>query len=348
MTADTPTPRGASTPSGPSPRKAALRRFVLVALVLPILTVGAGVSVMLALADTLPDPVAIHWGADGAADGFGPLWMPVVVLAAVVVGMSALLAATTVPALRRGDTGGGARLLGAVSWSLAAFLTALVTIATAAQSGLTDATDGPSIWMPLLVAVAAGAVAGVLGFVLQPRVPFVPSPSAAAVPAEIGDGERVVWLQRAVMARGGTVFLAGATALMVVIAVSTWLLGIDPVGQVVIVLATGLIVFAVATNLVFHVRVDDAGLTVTSAAGWPRVRVPLADIESAAVVHVDPMAEFGGWGLRWGPNGRFGVVMRTGEGIEVRRRNGRAFTVTVDDSATGAGLLTALAARATP
>jgi len=60
---------------------------------------------------------------------------------------------------------------------------------------------------------------------------------------------------------------------------------------------------------------------------------------------VDPMGQFGGWGLRWGPAG-FGVVLRTGEGIEVRRRSGKTLTVTVDDAATGAALLNALVARA--
>jgi hypothetical protein len=38
--------------------------------------------------------------------------------------------------------------------------------------------------------------------------------------------------------------------------------------------------------------------------------------------------------------------MRTGEGILITRRDGRLFAVTVDDAATGAALLEAVAARA--
>ena len=57
------------------------------------------------------------------------------------------------------------------------------------------------------------------------------------------------------------------------------------------------------------------------------------------------MAEFGGWGYRVGRGGRVGVVLRTGEALQVQRTGGRAFVVTVDDAATGAALLNTLAAR---
>lgn len=322
-----------------------IRRFVLVALVLPVVTVIAGVAVLGAVAASLPDPVAVHWGASGRPDGFGPLWLVIVLLLCVVVGIALLLTAPTLPALRRGQLGGSPRLLGAVSWGLATFLTVLVTIATAAQAGLSDAAAGEAIWMPLLVGVVAGAAAGVVGFAIQPRVVFVPTRLDETVSLEVTDAEGVVWLQRAVMARGGIVILVSATALMVVVTVASWLGGVDPVGQAVLLGATALVVVLVATNLVFHVRVDGAGLAVTSAFGWPRMRVPLSEVAGVAVVRVDPMAEFGGWGLRWGPTGRFGVVMRAGEGIEVRRRSGKTFTVTVDDAPVGASILAALAAR---
>ena len=43
---------------------------------------------------------------------------------------------------------------------------------------------------------------------------------------------------------------------------------------------------------------------------------------------------------------RFGLVMRTGEGIVVTRGNGRIFAVTVDDAETGASILAAAAGAA--
>ena len=79
--------------------------------------------------------------------------------------------------------------------------------------------------------------------------------------------------------------------------------------------------------------------------GWPLYRVALSDVASAATTNVVPLGEFGGFGLRWGLGRRLGIITRGGEALEVLRRDGRAVVVTVDDAATAAGLLTALAAR---
>ena len=53
----------------------------------------------------------------------------------------------------------------------------------------------------------------------------------------------------------------------------------------------------------------------------------------------------GGWGLRVGRGGRTGLVVRSGQALEVERTGGRIVVVTVDDAARGAALLTAVAAR---
>ena len=50
----------------------------------------------------------------------------------------------------------------------------------------------------------------------------------------------------------------------------------------------------IAATAVFHVRVDETGLTVTSATGFPRFHVPVAEIERVEVVEVSPMGEYGG------------------------------------------------------
>jgi hypothetical protein len=49
--------------------------------------------------------------------------------------------------------------------------------------------------------------------------------------------------------------------------------------------------------------------------------------------------------VRLVPNGSFGIVLRAGEALQVTRRDGRRFTVTVDDAATAAALLEALSSR---
>jgi len=55
---------------------------------------------------------------------------------------------------------------------------------------------------------------------------------------------------------------------------------------------------------------------------------------------VQPMGELGGYGVRSAP-GRFGVVLRAGDALDVTRRNGKRFTVSVPDAATAAGVLRA-------
>jgi hypothetical protein len=64
-----------------------------------------------------------------------------------------------------------------------------------------------------------------------------------------------------------------------------------------------------------------------------------------AAVEVSAFGEYGGWGVRFGRSGNWGVITRAGSAIEVQRRSGANFVVTVDDAATGAGLPTSLASR---
>jgi hypothetical protein len=90
----------------------------------------------------------------------------------------------------------------------------------------------------------------------------------------------------------------------------------------------------------FTVTAGPRGFVIRSAVGWPRLSVPVSDLAKAGVVKVDPLADFGGWGIRWviGPShkGRWGVVTRQGSGIEVVRRDGRS---TIDDAGTVAAVL---------
>lgn len=322
------------------------RRFVLVALVLPAVVVIAGLVLLLLAAPSLPDPVAVHWGADGRPDGFGPLWLTLLLVGVTGLGLPVLLTVMTLPALRAGDHGRVYPFLAAFSLGLAVFVTLLVTVATLQQAGLANAQDAPPVWLALASATVLGGAAGVAGWFIQPRDPFAAAAAEAAAPTTLAPGETAVWVRRVAISRTGTIALGSAVLLLVCITVITALTIDDILALWITAAATVVVALAVLTNLVFHVRIDDSGLTVTSAAGWPRFHVALSDVRDAADVSVDPMGEFGGWGMRWAPNGRFGVVVRKGPGIEVRRSNGKTFTVTVDDAHTGAALLNGLVARA--
>jgi hypothetical protein len=153
-------------------------------------------------------------------------------------------------------------------------------------------------------------------------------------------------MQTTGVARGAALAIFGGVLVVALSAVVAGVTGADPLLVWLLSAIAVLLLVLAATTLAFHVRVDDSGLHVESVLGIPRFHVPLTDIESAARVEVNPMGEFGGWGLRLSTGRRFGVVLRAGEGIEVLRRSGKRFVVTVADAGTGAALLEALVRRA--
>ncbi len=337
---------GAAAPTGAAGRaRTRVRRFVLVALALPAAVVLGGLAVLLLAAPALPDPVAVHWGADGRPDGFGPLWLTMLLVGVTGLGLPLLLTITSLPSLRAGDHGRVYPFLGAFSLGLGVFVTVLVTTATMQQIGLASADDAPAIWIALIAALVLAAGAGAAGWFLQPRDPFAPVRAEPTEPTVLAPAETAVWVRRVTISPAGAVVLGSAVLLLVVITVITAIAVDDVLALWITAAATVFVSLAVLTNCAFHVRIDDSGLSVTSAAGWPRVHLPLTEVRDAAHVQVEPMGEFGGWGMRWAPGGKFGVVSRRGPGIEVRRTNGKTLTVTVDDAQTGAALLNGLVAR---
>ena len=321
----------------------AVRRFVLVALVLPAVFVAVGVAVQLVLMPQMPETIAIHWNAAGEADGFAPAWTQPIMTIAFGLGIPALIALTSLPALRRGDRGVTYRFLGAIAAATSALTTVLFTWTFAAQAG--DGSEMPAVWPALAVSFGAAGVVGVIAWFAQPKEDWPKVPAPPAAPLDIADGERVVWLRTASMAPAAAITITVATLVVVACAIGAWLTGAPAeIAWILSALAVLVLVFA-ASSVAFHVRVDAGGLRVDSVLGIPRFHVPLAQVASAARVHANPMGEFGGWGIRWSIDRRFGVVLRTGEAIEVTRTNGKRFVVTVDDAETGASLLEALAAR---
>jgi hypothetical protein len=106
---------------------------------------------------------------------------------------------------------------------------------------------------------------------------------------------------------------------------------------------------ALLTTAQFVVTAGPRGFLVRSALGWPRLRIRTADLAKAGTATIDPLADFGGWGIRWviGPNrkGRWGIVTRRGPGLEVFRHDGRSIVVTLDDAGTAAAVLETYASK---
>lgn len=329
-----------------TPRPRAVSRFLVVAVAIPVVATLVAVLLQLGARASLPDPIAIHWGVDGGPDGYGPLAVAVLSTAAIGLGVPLLIAASALNGLRRGDRGPAYRMMGALAGATSVFTAVLTTSSVLMQRGVAEAADGPSVLPWLLVAAVVAVPVGVLAWFLQPDERIVSTPTTAAISPPLSSGERAVWLRSVRLARGGLIVLGAALALLVVVTILTVAVSGSAVAATILIVLIVLMAAVIAATVVFHVRVDATGLTVNSATGFPRIHLPLAEIDRVEVVEVSPMGEFGGWGLRWAPGGGFGVVLRTGPGIRVTRRDRRVFTVTVDDAGTGAALLAAEAERA--
>jgi hypothetical protein len=319
-----------------------VRRFVLVALVLPVVVMVVAVAIQLALLPLLPDPAAIHWGADGQPDGFAPAWVTTVVVVFFGLGVTLLIGLSALRGLRRGGRGPSYRALGALCLGLTTYLAVLTTWTLVTQAGLADAADAPSVWLPLAASLLVGVVAGVIAWRLQPEQAYRPVASAAPEAIVLGPADAPVWMRTATMGRVG-VLVALVVVALAAAAVGAWLTA--PTSAALLLSGLALLIGLVAAAMMsFRVRVDDAGLAIRSSLGWPRFAVALDDIASVAVVEVEPIGDFGGYGLRWA-GGRTGVVLRRGPALSVTRKAGRVLVVTVDDAAQGAALLQALVDR---
>lgn len=315
----------------PDDIRRARRAFLLVGLVAPIAIAAAAVVLILIWLPGLPDQVVMHWGANGP-DGFGSpalfVWIQ------VIVGLSIpLLMTLPVLATMRESWGVTCRFLGAMSLGVSVLIAVASAGSVAIQRG--DA-DGSGIGAVLGIGFAGMLVFGVIGWFLQPRVTTAQT-SGRAAHLDLAPGERAAWFGTAAMGRTGVVFLV--LAVLILIAITVWVLLMDPGAGWILAIVTALVILLIATTLVFRIRVSADGLRVHSIAGWPRWSIPASEITEARAVQVNPMAEFGGWGVRFAVDGRMGVVLRTGEGLQVTRHSGRTFVVTTDDAATAASVL---------
>jgi hypothetical protein len=313
----------------------ARRAFVWVGLVAPVLIAFAGVALLLAWLPDLPERITTHWGPSGP-DGFAAPILLVWMQLALGLTLPLLM---TVPVLfmMRGAWGPVCRFLAAMSLGTAALIAVAFVGSAAMQRESVDV--GFGIGAVIAAAFAIMVVLGAIGWSLQPKTTTMrPSELDATGRLQLADGERAAWFGTAAMGSPGVIALLGA--LLVMIATTVWTMALDSGAGWLLALVTLLLVALVAVTLVFRVRVNAAGLRVRSVLGWPRWNIAASEITDVKVVQVNPMAEFGGWGLRIAVDGRMGVVLRTGEALQVTRTSGRVFVVTIDDARTAASVLT--------
>ncbi|MEQ6898771.1 DUF1648 domain-containing protein [Microbacterium sp. KR10-403] len=332
--------------------RAARRAFLWVGVIVPVVITLLSATVIAIWLPQLPDPAATHWSGGGGPDGFGPAWTYLVIGLAVPLGLVALFAVMALFSHRmppRDPEGpqwsSTARFLGAMSLGVSVMMAITMPASVGVQRGLADAADAPDVTGWMLAGFAAAAATTVLGWFLQPAVAATAGSNAAVAPLPLAPGERAVWTSSATTGRAGVTTLTVSLLVLVATAVVLW--SLDVPSWWILALVCVILCVLMLTMLSFRVRVDAAGLLVRSTAGWPRFRIRPEEIAGVREITVHPFAEFGGWGVRLGTDGRFGVVLRTGDAIEVTRRSGRIFVVTVDDASTGAALLEAVRTGAT-
>lgn len=298
---------------------------------------GVGVTVAVGVpaltSSHLPEPMASHWSLGGSADGSLPRLVALALFAAGIVVPTALSwprqgRATTEPA----------RLVGVLG-----FLSCLMALASVTsvwanwdRGHWQEAGRLPAAW--LLAMLATPSFAGVALHGLARRA--FPDESARldpTLPLELREDERVFWVNGA-----SNVWLTWVT------------LGVAAVGAV--LLARGLLragalqlALAVCLELFSRIRVSVSGHFVTiryGHLGWLRQRIQVARIVRATSSELVPMTH-GGWGYRGSLTllRRAAVVVRRGAALRLELAENRLFSITVDDAATAAKLLSGLLKR---
>jgi hypothetical protein len=311
---------------------ATARRAALVAAIwAPLAIVVASEAVIIGVGATGSPRLIVHWGA--GPDRTGAWWTYAVLVAAIGFPVIAFIGFFIVRATR---------MVGMNAWMPA--LAVGITVFHALGMGVGSVVLNASRLAPALP-LGGGAVLAVtatfLTWWLLPREAPAGTGVEAADTLPLRPGEVAGWTGKVDLPAWFVALIAAVAAALIVVGVllllavswKAWPIFLSPTLLLVVLLVTAQ----------FVVTAGPHGFVVRSAIGWPRLSVPVASLARAGVVPIDPMADFGGWGIRWvlGPSrkGRWGIVTRRGPGLEVVRRDGRSIVVTVDDAGTAAAVL---------
>lgn len=305
----------------------------------PLMLAAAFVVCAFLIRSDLPEPLAVRWTGDGAAD-FAPFGTVAGAGAALIVltGWAVLLQAVPLsrPAMMR-------RIMMGAGLSISLFLTTVLAAVLVGQLGLEDARQA-RVDVAVL-AMGSGAALGlgvVMGFVFKADDRWSTDDDramAAALARELDPD----------LARDSvTLWVHARSSVFVMLGIAT----LFPAALLTIALPwlgallAALAVFAAAA-LVARVRVDRSGLRVF-AAGFVRV----ADVPAAAIAGATPKqvkaADHGGWGYR-SHGTSTALLVSSGPAVVVDRVDGRTLTVSAGSATTAdnlAQVISRVAARA--
>ncbi|WP_426513457.1 hypothetical protein ACPPVO_24325 [Dactylosporangium sp. McL0621] len=309
----------------------ARRAGLVAAIAMPLAIVIASEAVIIGVGATGSPRLIVHWGA--GPDRTGPWWTYAVMVAAIGFPVIAFIGFFIVRATR---------MIGMNPWMPAIAMG--ITVFHALGMGVGSVVFNASRLAPALPLGVGGVLAIAAAFStwwLLPREAPASTGVEAANRLPIRPGEVAGWTGKVDLPAWFVSLIAGVAAALIVFGV---LLLLTVGGKVwPIFLSPALLLVVLLVTAQFVVTAGPRGFIVRSALGWPRLSIPAGSLAKAGVVQIDPMADFGGWGIRWaiGPNrkGRWGIVTHRGPGLEVVRSDGRSIVVTVDDAGMAAAVL---------
>ncbi|MFT4294691.1 MAG: hypothetical protein QM582_04685 [Micropruina sp.] len=314
------------------------RRAALIATIwVPLAVVVIAEAVVIAVGATGNPQLITRWAAD--SERTGPWWTYPILIAAIGFPVIAVMGFFMTRATR---------MAGANTWmpAIVMGITVFHAVGMGVGSVLLNASPlAPAL--PLAGGALLGVAAALLTWWLLPREAPVADTVQPAEALPLRTGEVAAWTGRVDIPAWLVAIIATAAAALIVLGVSL-VLAVGPRFWPVLVPPAFLLAVLLVTAQ-FVATAGPGGFVVRSIVGWPRLRIPAADLARAGIVAVEPMADFGGWGLRWaiGPagKGRWGILSRRGPALEVVRRDGRSIVVTVDDPATAAAVLESCATK---
>lgn len=320
-------------------------RLLAVAVLAPLVVAIGAVLATIELAATGPSRIATHWGFSGGPNGYGSPYTYPILIAAISVALIVLLGGSSVLAAHRAPLTRVLKLLAISPIWITVLLGVGLAGALLEQRTTASVTHAQNPTVALVLGAVAATILAAGAWFLLPKAEKSPNDAETVdvAPVVLADGERASWIRTASASRSillvfvGVGVLLGAAEILVVTTTEGqfWWFSFIPVVVLIILLS----------NLTFTVRIDSRGVRIRSVIGFPSVWIPLENLESANVVDVQAFSQYGGWGVRWNLSGRLGIILRSGQALEIHRRKGLVVVITVDDATTAAALINGLVQR---
>lgn len=314
-------------------------RALRFALFFPLLLAIGFVVCAQMLRNSLPDPVAVMWNADGGS-AFAPFGAYVAGGAAMITlfGWLAFMQAVPLsrPVVMR-------RVMMGLGLMVSLFVTTVLAAGLVGQSGVGEARL--SHVDPIVLAMGSGAALAlgvVMMFAFKPDARWTPEDDQAL------EAERMLLADPDLTRDTLRIWVHARSSVFIMIIVSA----LFPAALIAVALPwLGALVAAVALLgagfLFARVRADRGGLRVLAGGLVPVLSVPAVDIAAAAPADIKA-ADYGGWGLRHHDDAT-AMLVSSGPAVVVRKLNGGRVALsagTAAAAATLAGILNRAAARA--